>query len=65
VTAKEAVTAPELPSTTVTSSTESAGRGSSSVIVPRPDPSTTVAPTALDRSRVYVSCVSSSVSPAT
>ena len=49
LTVKLAFTVPLLPSVTVTSLIESAGGGSSSVIVPRPCPSSIVALTGPER----------------
>ena len=60
---KVALAVPALPSVTVTSSTESDGSGSSSVIVPRPWPSAIVAFEAPERPTVKVSSISSSASP--
>jgi hypothetical protein len=54
-----------LPSVTLTSSIDSCGSGSSSVIVPRPEPSAIVALIALESSTVYVSSASSKLSPFT
>jgi hypothetical protein len=65
VTVKAAFVVPELPSVTVTSLIESAGSGSSSVIVPTPWLSVMVAFTAPERFRVKVSLSSSIVSPRT
>ena len=62
---KVAATVPVLPSVTATSAIESPGSGSSSVIVPTPCASPTVALTGLERLMKKVSLVSSSVSPLT
>ena len=62
---KLATTEPLSPSVTVTSSIESEGCGSSSLIVPRPCPSAIVALIALARFNVYVSFDSSRRSPLT
>jgi hypothetical protein len=60
-----ALTAPPLPSVTVTSLTETVGGASSSLIVPTPWPSAMVAFDGFDRVSVNVSFASSSVSPTT
>jgi hypothetical protein len=56
---------PAFPSSTVTSSTDKSGEGSSSPIVPTPSPSEIVALTAFVRLTSKVSLASSSVSPLT
>jgi hypothetical protein len=65
VAAKFAVTVPVFPSVTVALPIDTAGRGSSSVIVPRPSPSSMVALTGFESSTLNVSLSSSSVSPLT
>ncbi len=62
---KSSFTVPALPSVTEASQTEIVGGGSSSVIVPTPWASATVAATGFVRSTVYVSLISSMVSPRT
>ena len=62
---KVAATVPESPSATVTSSIESVGSASSSVIVPRPRLSAIVALVWFESVRVYVSSNSSRTSPCT
>ena len=62
---KVALTVPALPSVTVTSSIESVGSGSSSVIVPTPWPSAIVAFVGFERLTKNVSFASSSRSPLT
>ncbi len=65
LTVNTASTVPESPSTTVTSSIERLGGGSSSSIVPVPCPTAIVAFVGLDSSTVNVSSNSSSTSPST
>ena len=65
VTVKVAVVVPALPSVTVTSLTDRVGAASSSVIVPRPEPSAIVAFPGLERVMPKVSSISSSTSPFT
>ena len=65
MTVKVASTVPVSPSATVTSSTDSAGIGSSSVIVPPPCPSVIVAFVGFVRLTKNVSFASSSRSPLT
>jgi hypothetical protein len=65
LTVKLAITVPKLPSVTVTSLTENEGRGSLSLIVPRPCPSAIVAFVGFVRLTKKVSFDSSSRSPLT
>ena len=60
-----AVVVPALPSVTVTSFTERVGAASSSVIVPRPEPSAIVAFPGLESVTPKVSSISSILSPFT
>ena len=65
VTVNVAVVVPAFPSVTETSLTEREGAASSSVIVPRPEPSAIVAFPGLESVMPYVSLASSTVSPFT
>ena len=65
LTVKTAATVPVLPSLTVTSLSEMAGRASSSVIVPVAEPSAIDAPNGLESVTANVSSLSSSRSPLT
>jgi hypothetical protein len=60
---KLALMVPLSPSVTTTSSTESDGEPSSSMIVPMPSPSVIVALPGFVSSTLYVSLLSSTVSP--